>query len=176
MMDNLQHDIREFISVYTEKPIDVLNEVVGFMEAVIRRSSYVIFQSEFGFMDNDIPFTMVVQRDGNDDVIPVWNIEWWCNDWYTFNIMQDDLQHIATKWQASTRINDDIPDWKRLTARQIIEHPDCSDSKYIYTLRVDTESNLFTTIQSALIEAYGCDEIGYNLKTSGVVAVIYRES
>lgn len=176
MMNNLQHDIQEFISVYTEKPIDVLNEVTSFMEAVIRRSSYVIFQSEFGFMDNDTPFTMVVQREDNDDVIPTWNIEWWCNDWYTFNIMQDDLQHMATRWQASIRINDDIPNWKNLTARQIIEHPDCSDSRYVYTLRADDKSNLFTTIQSALIEAYGCDDVGYNPKTSGVVAVIYRES
>jgi len=178
MMDNLQHDIREFISVYTEKPTDVLNEVTSFMEAVIRRSSYVIFQSEFGFMDNDIPFTMVVQREDNDDVIPTWNIEWWCNDWYTFNIMQDDLQHIATEWRASIRINGDIPDWRRLTARQIIEHPECSDSKYTYTLKADGEDGgtLFTAIQSALISAYGCDNEGFNPKTSGVVAVIYRES
>ena len=178
MMNNLQHDIREFISVYAEKPTDVLNEVTSFMEAVIRRSSYVIFQSEFGFMNNDIPFTMVVQREGNNDAIPIWNIEWWYNDWYTFNIMQDDLQHIATEWQASTRINNDIPNWRRLTARQIIGHPECSDSRYTYTLKADGEDNgtLFTAIQSALIEAYGYDDVGYNTKTSGVVAVIYRES
>ena len=178
MMDNLQHDIREFISVYTEKPIDVLNEVTSFMEAVIRRSSYVIFQSEFGFMDDDIPFTMVVQREDNDDVIPTWNIEWWYNDWCTFKIMQDDLTHIAGEWEPSSCIQRDIPDWKNFTARQIIEHPECSDSRYTYTLKADGEDSgtLFTAIQSALIEVYGCDDVGYNPKTSGVVAVIYRES
>ena len=176
MMNNLQHDIREFISVYTERPIDVLSDVISFMEDVIFRSSYVIFQSEFGFMDNDNPFTMVVQRTGKSDDCYVWEIEWWCNDWATFNIMQEDLTHIANEWNASSRIDKDIPEWKNLTARQIIEHPECSDSRYVYTLRADTGSSLFTTILSALIEAYGCGDFGYNPKTSGVVAAIYRES
>lgn len=175
-MDNLQHDIREFISVYTERPIDVLSDVVSFMEAVILRSSYVIFQSEFGFMDDDTPFTMVVQRTGKSDDCPKWEINWWYNDWATFDIMRNDLAHMANEWKVSPRINGDIPEWKNLTAKQIIEHPDCSDSRYFYTLKVDDKSSLFTTIQSALIEAYGCDEEGYNSKTSGVVAVIYRES
>lgn len=176
-MNNLQHDLREYISIYTERPKDVINNVTNFIEDVIHRSSYVIFQSEFGFMDNDIPFTMVVQREDNDDVIPTWNIEWWYNDWCTFNIMQDDLTHIANEWKPSPCIQRDIPDWKNFTARQIIEHPECSDSRYIYTLKADGEDGgtLFTVIQSALIDVYGCPNEGINPKTSGVVAVIYRE-
>lgn len=37
----LNRTLHEFISLYTEKPFDVISEVVRFMCGVINRSSYV---------------------------------------------------------------------------------------------------------------------------------------
>ena len=58
----INRNLHEFISLYAECPLDVIRETAKFMSAVIRRSDYVIFQSNFGYCDNDVPFTCIVQR------------------------------------------------------------------------------------------------------------------
>lgn len=180
---DLQKEIREYISSNTENPSDVIKDATDFICSILERSTYAIFQSDFGFMDTDTPFTMIVEKvtKSNDDI--TYQITYWSVDWSSFNILEPDWIHVAEKWDIRDSVKKDIPEWDTLTAKEIIEHPKFKDK--IFYGETTESTNLFQSVHYTLHKEYGWnsldeDEDDYdypcNPKTSGIVAVLYRES
>ena len=178
---DLQKEIREYISSNTENPADVIMDATNFICSIMERNTYAIFQSDFGFMDTDTPFTMIVEKVTKPDGDITYQITYWSVDWSSFNILEPDWIHVAEKWDIRNFLKDDIPEYSTLTAKEIIEHPKFRDN--ILYGKTEETTDLFKTVHYILQEEYGWnsqeeeewDDYPCNPQTSGIVAVIYRE-
>ena len=173
-MKDLQREITEYLSCNTEDPMDVVKDVALFIDRIMSRNTYAIFQSNFGFLDTDTPFTMIISTDSNE-----YTIDYWAWDWSTFDIMSYDYIHLADMWKTSDRLQKSIPNIEDLTAREIVEHENCWDRKDSYR-SICGPGSLQATVTSLLVMDYGLDDEDeydepYNPRTSGIVAVVYRE-
>ena len=95
---------------------------IEYMKDEIKKSNFTVFQSDFGYMNNDIPFTLVVGRDKTNK----FEIVWWLNDWGTFEIETPVKHQVSKYWKLKTqsdRLN--FPDWKRHTAKSLINKYGC---------------------------------------------------
>ena len=122
MEKKINRELTEFISLYTERPMDVIREAATFMTNVARRSNFVIFQSNFGFCDNDTPFTCVVKRTPvtENGERCIFDVEFWSVDWSSFDIEDGPASDKLTNEWTLTR-PDYIEGWQNLTAREIID-------------------------------------------------------
>lgn len=179
---DLQKEICEYISSNTENPADVIMDATNFICSIMERNTYAIFQSDFGFMNTDTPFTMIVEKVKNSVDDTLYKITFWSVDWSSFNILEPDWVHVAEKWDIRDNLKVDIPEWDTLTTKEIIEHPKFKDRNYYGETTEST--NLFQSVHYILHKEYGWnsldeDEDDYdcpcNPQTSGIVAVIYRE-
>ena len=166
----MDRNLREFISLHTEKPIDVIHNTVSFMSNIIKRSKYVIFQSNFGFCDNDTPFTCIVEKSGEN-----FNIEFWDVDWSSFTIENPPASdRISNEWELTRK--DKIPNWKELSAKEIINHNNFTDKQFYGEHFIVASNTLDFVLFQILERYYDPDEpFGINSRTSGLIAVIYRE-
>lgn len=88
-----------------------------FMLKDIYNAEYIIFQSDFSFLNGDCPFTMIVERDEDELVVT-----YWLNDWGTFSIETPSRHKFLSHWRLHTRSDQiKMPDWKNHTAKSLIE-------------------------------------------------------
>lgn len=172
----INRTLNEYISIYTERPLDVIHETATFMSNVALRSNYVIFQSNFGFCDNDTPFTCIIQYNESKEL---YEIEFWDVDWSSFCVEEPPASDIIAKtWELncpSTKAA--IPNWKELTAKEIVDHDEFTDRRCFVEDYTSDKEKLQKTLYEILMRYYDPEEpFGFNPKTSGLVAVIYRES
>ena len=179
------HVIHELVSVVSKSPLKVLDDVVDFMVSKILEYNYVIFQSNFTFMGNDIPFTMVCEKGDTDKFNNTSiSIQAWCQDWSSFTIDDFDNNTFLREWRCHF-MDENHPDQARLlNARQIIKLPDFSDdSNYTFMngersfdLNADaTRGLLKNLICSELYNEYFYDDDNDDELTKGAVAIIYNE-
>lgn len=173
----VNRELTEFISLYTERPMDVIRETATFMTNVARRSNFVIFQSNFGFCDNDTPFTCVVKRTPvtENGERCIFDVEFWSVDWSSFDIEDGPASDkLANEWTLTRP--DRIDGWEKLTAKEIIEHDDFTDRRCFANVTTVHGYSLETELFMLLSGYYDPEEpFGINPKTIGLVAVIYRE-
>lgn len=100
-----------------------------FIANIMENHTLAIFQSGFGFMNNDIPFTMLIYRAKKFSTISIipeddYVILFWVNDWGHFRIQNDDFLP-THEWELNLESDrKGIPDWKELTPLQIMaKHP-----------------------------------------------------
>lgn len=177
------HVIDELVSVVSKSPAKVLDDVVDFMVSKILEYNYVIFQSNFTFMGDDVPFTMVCEKGDTDSHNNTSiSIQAWCQDWSSFTIDDFDNNTFLREWRCHF-MDDNHPDQARLlNARQIIELPDFSDNNYTFMngewsfdLNDDaTRSLLKNLIHTELYHEYFYDDNNGSL-VKGAVAIIYNE-
>ena len=177
------HVIHELVSVVSKSPVKVLDDVVDFMVSKILEYNYVIFQSNFTFMGNDIPFTMVCEKGDTDKFNNTSiSIQAWCQDWSSFAIDDFDNRTFLREWRCHF-MDVNHPDQARLlNARQIIELPDFSDTNHTFLngdwsfdLNADaTRSLLKNLINAELYNEYFYDDNNGSL-VKGAVVIIYNE-
>lgn len=172
----IDRTLDEYISLYTERPLDVIREASEFMSNIALRSKYIIFQSNFGFCDNDVPFTCIVQYNESKEL---YEIEFWNMDWCSFNIEAPRASDkIATVWELNCpSVKEGIPNWKELTAKEIVNHDEFVDKRCYAEDYTSKKETLQKALYEILTRYYNPEEpFGFNPKTSGLVAVLYRES
>ena len=79
---------------YSGMDLDTFKQhALNYLRGEIQKSNFAVFQSDFGFMNNDIPFTLVVARDKDNN----FEFVWWLNDWGTFEIETPVKHHHTAK-------------------------------------------------------------------------------
>lgn len=180
---------------------DVIDNCVDFMVKQIMRSEDIIFQSGFGFMDNDIPFTMHVIRrttvdpDTNEEQVNVL-INGWNQDWCSF-IIEDTSWIGDTRYCGDWRIMNEFiphrlnynPEWENMDAYEIIMNENFTDVNYRMsgnppTALVKPEAvegyiranitNMLTKTYIGDPETYEEDDY-YHDSVEGIIAVIYKK-
>lgn len=180
---------------------DVIDSCVDFMVKQIMRSEDIIFQSGFGFMDTDIPFTMhvirrtMVDADTNEEQVNIL-INGWNQDWCSF-IIED------TSWIGDTRYCGDwrimkefiphrlnyYPEWKNMDAYEIIMNENFTDVNYRMSGNPPTalvkpeavEGYIRANITNMLTKTYIGDPETYEEydyyhdSVEGIIAVIYKK-
>lgn len=104
----------EYSTPYFE---EIKRSALKYMMSEIKESNYVAFQSDFGFLNNDIPFTLIVVRDKDNN----FEVCWWLNDWGSFEIESPIKKKIRKYWEVHTRCDrDNMPDWRHHNFKSLI--------------------------------------------------------
>ena len=150
--------------------------VLKYLSDEIQKSDYIVFQSDFSFMNNDIPFTLVVARDEDNN----FELVWWLNDWGTFEIETPVKHQVSKYWKLHTnsdRLN--MPDWKRHTAKSLINTYGCFAlaNTMTYQHKINISAKELDYELKELLKEY--DLGGYNPNDKGVwegkIACLYKE-
>ena len=161
---------------YSGMDLDTFKQhALNYLRGEIQKSNFAVFQSDFGFMNNDIPFTLVVARDKDNN----FELVWWLNDWGTFEIETPVKHQVAKYWKIKTssdRLN--MPDWRRHTAKSLINRYGCftlantvvfQHKQLIPVKELDYELK-------ELLKEY---DLGFNPNDAGIweckIACLYRE-
>ena len=178
------HIITDYISVTTKTQEATLHQITNFMVTKILDSKYIIFQSNFGFMGDDVPFTLICKRCDIDETLIRFEISGNSQDWASFNI--EDLQSgtLLHEWKHETLFEEKYPELKYMDAREMVEseyyrgsmYSFINDSVSILSNNVHDEllrTGLYYKIYNALYDEYAtCDDTHGGC---GIVAVIYNE-
>lgn len=141
----------------------------------INISTFIVFQSDWGFMNNDTPFTLIVARDKDNN----FEIVWWLNDWGTFEIETPVKHQVAKYWKLKTQSDrKNMRDWRRHTAKSLIDKYGCLALANTFVFQ---HKNNITTkeLDYELKELFKEYELGFNPNSEGVwegkIACIYKE-
>ncbi len=179
--ENEQRVLEEYVSVVSKEPSNVIEQTVDFMLNKILEYNYVIFQSNFAYMNTDVPFTMTCEKgDVDKDGYRTIDIHAWSQDWSSFSIDDFENKTLLREWQCFF-VDAHHPDLKDLNAKQIIEHEDFTDTQYSFindTLKLNlsecgSREAIKTLLVSNLLNEYGIDRDGYYY--NGIVAILYKE-
>lgn len=119
MPSNKRIEHFQFIKLPYTRADEMIKMTSEFIAELAITCDVSMFQSAFGFMNNDIPFTMLIQRNKLDTNTFEVSLE--VNDWGTFGIEDDDL-FPAKEWHlrgSSNRLQ--VPYWEDLTAYEIYQ-------------------------------------------------------
>ena len=164
-MENNNRNIKEelYVTRHYKYANWLLTITAQFIEKIAEDHAISIFQSGFGFMNNDIPFTMLIHHTkkfftGRTVCENDYTILFWVNDWGDFRI-QDDHFLPSGEWELNCPSDREaIPDWEELTPLQIMT------KKPIIGLSAsescDTSALLFNKIYKLLYDKY-FDENGH---------------
>ena len=161
---------------YNGYDINVFKQhTLQYLKQEIKKSNYCVFQSDWGFMNNDIPFTLVVVRDKDNQ----FTIVWWCNDWGTFDIETPVKHQVSKYWKLNTKSDRmNMPDWKKHTLKSLINKYGyfslANSLVYMHKENVPAKELDYELMQ--LLKEY---ELDYNPDDSGLwegkIACLYRE-
>ena len=175
----MNHKILNSISVKMDKPSDVIRTAVKFMCDIIINSKYVIFQSTFGFAESDSPFTLIAEKLEDEPFTQpnMYKITYGEHDYSKFLIDEDYDGTISEEWTVCADFKIHIPDYDKMSAKEIINFPNTKDEWLTQTEHISF-SNLQPMIFAILYRSYVYreeDDYTYNDFANGGVAVIYRE-
>ena len=147
-----------------------------YLKNEIISANYVVFQSDFGFMNNDTPFTLVVARDKDNK----FEFVWWLNDWGTFEIETPVKHAISKYWKLKTHTDKlNMSDWKKHTAKSLIDKYGCLAlaNTFVFQHRQSISSKEIEYELKELLKEY---ELGFNPNDDGIwegkIACLYKEN
>ena len=108
--------IKEYISISSEDWTDCINTIATWIVNQIHDTTKrILFQSNFGFMGDDVPCTIYVEQNEEHifaDIVSA--------DWNMFSIEENCLDKIANEWIVNCPSDrEDIPNWKELSAFEL---------------------------------------------------------
>lgn len=182
------HIIDDYISTTSRDQRNVLHQITDFIVDKIIDNEYIIFQSNFGFMNTDVPFTLICKKYVTDGVIR-YELDGNSQDWASFSIDDFHNDTILHEWEYHNALDiEEHPELKYLNAREIVESVYYTDSSYSFihdtvsALTDDTNDilrkMLYDKIYGALFNEYYNDtECDYfaDCIWYGRVAVIYTD-
>lgn len=142
-----------FVQMPNEYADEMIHITAQFIARLMKTRSVAIFQSAFGFMNNDIPFTMIVKAsETKNNTYHVW-LE--VNDWGTFKI-EDEHLFPAKEWRLNGQANiANVPNWEELNAWEINEKLNHFWSNYgNVTVTNEELTELVDLIENILYQAY----------------------
>ena len=127
METNRQISHRIFASLPNAQAEKLIDITVDYIVHCMHFCDIAMFQSAFGFMNNDIPFTMIIKRNPNHNSQLLVSVD--VNDWCIFDI-EDDQFNPSCEWELCTPGDRAIvPEWRSMTALEIY------DSFLMHTVR-----------------------------------------
>ena len=109
----------QFINLPYTRADEMIQMTAEFIAELAKTRDVSMFQSAFGFMNNDIPFTMLIRRKTTDT--NTFEIFLEVNDYGTFGIEDDDF-FPAKEWHLRGSSNKlQVPNWEDLTAYEIYQ-------------------------------------------------------
>jgi len=151
------------------------HHALKYLKQEISKSNFTVFQSDWGFMNNDTPFTLIVARDKDNK----FEIVWWLNDWGTFEI-ETPVKHLVAKyWKLKThsdRLN--LHDWKKHTAKSLITKYGCLAlaNTFVFQHKQSIPTKELDYELKELLKEY---DLGFNPDDSGMwegkIACLYKE-
>lgn len=119
MSSNKRIEYFQFINLPYTRADEMIKMTAKFIAELARTRDVSMFQSAFGFMNNDIPFTMLIRRKTLDT--NTFEVFLELNDWGTFGIEDDDF-FPAKEWHLRSDSNKyQVPNWEDLTAYEIYQ-------------------------------------------------------
>lgn len=153
MPNNRSIEHFQYIKLPYTRADEMIKMTAEFIAELAKTCNVSMFQSAFGFMNNDIPFTMLVRRKTLDT--NTFEVFLEVNDWGTFNI-EDDNFFPAKEWSlggSANRLN--VPDWKDLSAYEIYKRITIMTRNYgVATISGEDATPLIDMITKMLMEEY----------------------
>ena len=108
--------IREYISISSEDWTYCIDTIATWIVSQVRdNTKRILFQSNFGFMGNDVPCTIYIEQSEEyifADIIYA--------DWNMFSIEDGCFDKIANKWIVNCPSDrENIPNWEELSAFEL---------------------------------------------------------
>ena len=166
----IDHKIREYIDIRSYSQDTIINVTATFIADVMKNNKCAVFQSGFGYMRNDIPFAMIVEK-----VTPFkYKVEFSNADWCYFKVEDfSNGDHICDEWSLNTetdKINN--PEWEGMSARELCENIFYCSSEFEIP-----DELLRDELIVILSDEYSRDDDVFNdnYPFEGMVAVIHTE-
>ena len=158
---------------YTGSKNKIKQYMLRYITEEIKRSNYIIFQSDSNFMGYNTPFTLIVMRTTEGTMF---NVTWWMNDWGTFQIETPTKRYIAKRWRLDRLTKKTVKNNESLTAREMIEQ--YGFNQLACTLVLKHQSSItFPEVTYEISNMFNEYSVGIETPfTSGKVAVIYKEA
>lgn len=150
-------DYFNFINLPYTRAEEMVKITAEFIAELAKTRDVSMFQSAFGFMNNDIPFTMLITRKAGDEPETYeYTVRLEVNDWGTFQIEDDDLYWPAKEWSLNGSANlHAVPNWKDLSAYEIYKRITIMTRNYgVAKITGDDATPLIDMIYHMLIEEY----------------------
>jgi hypothetical protein len=164
--------IKQYLDIRSENPLEVIRSVLSFICNTKQNYKCIIVQSGFGFMNNDIPFTMIVESE--DDAHSTFRITY--NGWPVFEIEDtDDGWRITDEWSLCTQ-NDKklVPDWENKNPKEILDKLFYYDYKEKSVILPTMKQMMFDMLREIYCDTIDSDEFKPDVYESRV-ALIYAE-
>lgn len=116
----------QFINLPYTRADEMIQMTAEFIAELAKTRDVSMFQSAFGFMNNDIPFTMLIRRKTPDT--NTFEVFLEVNDWGDFGIEDDDF-FPAKEWHLRCD-KDRVPNWEDLTAYEIYQKISIMERNY----------------------------------------------
>ena len=143
----------QFINLPYTRADEMIQMTAEFIAELAKTRDVSMFQSAFGFMNNDIPFTMLIRRKTPDT--NTFEVFLEVNDWGTFGI-EDDNFFPAKEWHlrgSSNKLR--VPFWEDLTAYEIYQKISIMSRNYgVATISGEDATSLIDMITMMLMEEY----------------------
>lgn len=157
---------------YTGPKDNIKQYMLRYITDEIKKSNYIIFQSDFNFMGCDTPFTLIVMR----TTTKLFDITWWMNEWGTFHIETPIKHYIAKQWRLDHITKKTVKSNETLTAREMVEQYGFHQLACTIVLK-HLSSITLPELTYEISNMFNEYNIGVEKPfTSGKVAVIYKEA
>lgn len=158
-MENNNHIIEEqiYMTQHYHNARNLIIDISGFIGEVAYGHAVSIFQSGFGFMGSNNPFTMLIHHTKKYETDSIdcehdFSIYLWVTNYCEFRI-QDDNSFPRGYWKLNCQTTKDaIPNWKEMTPLQIMTEKPISD--FTDFKSCDCTDSLFNTLHDLLFDEY----------------------
>ena len=164
--------IKQYLDIRSENPLEVIRSVVTFISVIKYEYKCIIIQSGFGFMNNDIPFTMIIESE--DKVHSTIRITY--NDWCIFKIEDsDDGWRITDEWSLCNQSDEkQVPDWENKNPKEILDELFSYQYEEKSVFIPSIKEMMFVMLRNIYCDTIDSDEFKPDVY-EGRVALIYVE-
>ena len=158
---------------YTGPKNHIKQYMLRYITDEIKRSNYIIFQSDSNFMGYNTPFTLIIMRTNEGTMF---NVTWWMNDWGTFHIETPVKHYIAKRWRLDRLTKKTVKNNESLTAREMIEQYGFNQLACTKVLK-HLSSITLPEVTYEISNMFNEYNVGIETPlTNGKVAIIYKEA
>lgn len=145
---------------------------IKYMMEEIATANYAAFQSNLLFFNKSTPFTLIVDRNKDND----FNVTWWMNNWGTFYIETPIKRQIAKYWYfTSLTQRRKFKDWKQYTLKELIARYGAFNIAATHIFRKTTISNKELEYEIINMMKEYIFDLPSDRLVEGKIACIYKE-
>ena len=117
----INHDVKEYIEIHSTNWESCINQIADYISSSVNeRTKRIIFQSNFGFMGNDVPCTILITKKENSENL--FNVKIKYADWLMFNAETERMDKISSTWELNCPTDKEaIADWEDKSAFELFD-------------------------------------------------------